>query len=468
MRAATTHALLALLTSLVALSPPAQAEGDASSSQEASSGGVLADEVNLDDLDDLVPLSEATGLTVQDIRILGLGRTSPGVVERELYIARGQLLREEDLTESIQRLWNTALFRDVRYQLTRAPEGGVVVWLAVGERWTTIPIVKFGGGGGSTYFIVGVYDPNAFGEYIELGGQYQNTNLNTHSGVVWFREPRFLGLRLRWSAELWYTNIVRPLYRDGTNVLEGGYNQERLQVFNAFDYEVVRYVQVGVGFEFDNDRFNTRNLTEDQQAANDAFGLDLPSGGRTSFAEARLILGRLDRDEFLFQGVQMTNRFKRASKLIGSELNLNFIHSETLAFLRLPWRSNLATRVTVGHNNTDADQHLFFIGGLDYMRGYFDGQLRGHNFWQANVEYRIPSVDTSWVVLQHVGFADVGDVSDSFADLATFERAPRTSLGLGVRLMSPRIYRLTVRFDYAVTLENDTPQAISFSAAQFF
>ncbi|MEO1270031.1 MAG: BamA/TamA family outer membrane protein, partial [Myxococcota bacterium] len=188
----------------------------------------------------------------------------------------------------------------------------------------------------------------------------------------------------------------------------------------------------------------------------------------TVFAEARLILGRLDRDNYLFQGVQMTNRLKRASTFIGSELDMNFIHSETLAYLRLPWQSNLAARLTVGHNNTDADQHLFFIGGLDYMRGYFDGQLRGHNFWQTNVEYRIPSIDTSWVVLQHVAFTDVGDVSERFGALTTFERAPRTSIGTGLRLMSPRIYRLTVRLDYAVTLDTQTPQALSFGAAQFF
>ena len=105
---------------------------------------------------------------VETIAIKGLSRTDKKVVFRELLFKQGEQVREADLAESIQRLYNTQLFAKVSYNYDKANKK---MTLTFEERWTTIPILKFNSGGGVNQLIAGAYDINLFGQYIEGGAQ---------------------------------------------------------------------------------------------------------------------------------------------------------------------------------------------------------------------------------------------------------------------------------------------------------
>ncbi len=167
--------------------------------------------------------------------------------------------------------------------------------------------------------------------------------------------------------------------------------------------------------------------------------------------------------------MQATFTFEQAAHALGSDLSFSRLTHETLAFKLLPfYKVNLASRLSLGYINTSAEQYLFFIGGLDYKRGFLDGQFRGRSFWELNTEVRVPSLETSWVVLQHNLFFDIGDVSDDAAQLASFARVPCMSGGVGLRVISPRIFRLVLRLDYAIAHAAETSHGVSFGVQQFF
>ena len=139
--------------------------------------------------------------TLVQVDVQGLIRTKKEIVLNELDVKVGQKLTQSDLKESYARLFNLRIFSKIEFELIQVESEKSKLVVKVKERWTLIPIAKVLGGGGTTQFTLGAFDINVFGEYIELGAQYEN--LNGSSGFVhWFRNPRLLGHRLRLGYDL--------------------------------------------------------------------------------------------------------------------------------------------------------------------------------------------------------------------------------------------------------------------------
>ncbi|NRA47398.1 MAG: hypothetical protein HRU09_20810, partial [Oligoflexales bacterium] len=162
--------------------------------------------------------------SIERIDIVGLKRTKPFVVKRELLVKEGQEFSKKQIKESCQRLRNLQIFATAECVLTEgsSPQSNVLT-ITVDERWTTIPIFKYSSGGGTSQLIIGTYDINVFGNYLELGGQYERTG-DKNSGVVWYRNKRFLGKRLELFLNLWSVARERTLIgdRDNKTIIKNG------------------------------------------------------------------------------------------------------------------------------------------------------------------------------------------------------------------------------------------------------
>ena len=407
----------------------------------------------------------AAGRVLASVGFAGLDKTEPFVVERELLVRAGEPLEVAALEETVQRLKNLRIFREVSVALEERADGKVVLTLTFAEKWTVLPIARFGGGGGTTFAVLGLYDINVLGRYVELGGQYEYFG-GTHSGVVWFRDPRFLGQRLKLGVDLWKTQRVRSLY-DPAGRLDGAYGMHRYKANGFLEQELLWWLTVGVGAEVDVDGFSEHGLDDTQLAANRSGGLTLPADGLSVIGRLEARLGRLDWDDYLVEGQTLQLRLERTSGLLGSELDFTRGVFDGRIFRRLPWHANVGLRVTGGQIDRDIPQHRFYVGGLDFKRGFLDGQFRGTRFWDVNAEVRIPSLRTSWLVLQHVAFYDVGGVGADWGEALALDEPPCMSTGLGIRFISPRVARLVIRLDYAFAFALHNEQGISFGVQQF-
>lgn len=388
----------------------------------------------------LVIAAALLALTVSSpgLRIEGLDRTRPAVVEREF--GRDGLTDSAAFERGLANLRNLGIFSKVEGTWS---DSQPVVQLR--EKWTTIPIAKFKSGGGVSAFTIGVFDPNVAGQFLELGGQYENRS-GTHSGVTWFREPRLANRRILLGADFWYTNRVREEFLGDASRGFAGDRRIRLHAF--LEPEIHRLVRLHAGVEWLDDTLSSEllELSDDQPA------VKRPSLASQSWVSSvGATLGRIDQDIEIQQGATVEGRWDVS--WAGERWNRRFV--EAKAFWLAAPRLNLAGRAFWGSGSARTEFHDWRLGGLEQVRGLPEDFLVGDAAWYANLELRGTAWKSDWLRVQTVAFTDLGG-------LTGFDT--HNSWGAGVRLLSPKIYRLNLRLDWAQGHQS----GISAGLQQFF
>lgn len=372
------------------------------------------------------------------IQVSGVRRTETRVVLREFPDSAS--IDSLAFEAGLQRLRNTALFAKVSG--TWSPDSQRVV---LSEKWTTIPIFKLRSGGGVTAFTVGLYDPNILGKFLEAGAQYENHD-GTHSGVAWFREPRFLGTRTLLGGDVWLTHRLREDFAG--EISRGWHGERRVRLHLFVEPEMREGIVPHLGLEGLDDTLSSDLL----ELSSDLSPTRRPGlSSRSLVANVGLRLGTIDTDLEMQEGWTLEPRADLS--LIGPSFHRESI--EARGFLRPVSRLNLASRVFWGTGSQRSEFHDWRIGGLEQVRGLPDNFLLGDQAWFANLEARTTVWRGDLVRLQTVAFADAGGIPG-------VDR--RESFGAGVRILSPKLYRLVVRLDWAHGFEG----GLSGGLQQFF
>lgn len=403
--------------------------------------------------------------TVETIEVVGT-RTDADVVLRLLDTRVGAPFEPDVWETDLQRLRNTEQFYDVRGEVRK---DGDARHLSVHARnkFSLIPIFKYKQGGGTSLTTVGAYEVNLFDRLLEAGAQYENMDGN-HGGVAWFRHPYLLSRRNHFGAELYVHTLGVPLLSLAGEEQAYFDNEER-----RFNMRLLREwtsgVRYGAGLSIHTNDFVIDNSTPERAQRNAAFLANRSlRSGRTVSLQPRAVFGRVDRNEFHVQGSEWTLHAELAHAAIGSEFD--FARAE-LRWLGawLPTRDwNVAAQAQLGTKSGHEVQHKFYIGGLDTLRGFLDGQFRGDHFWLVNAELRPTLWRSPLAVLQGNIFMDLAKTWDeqSFSS-AGFEQ-PFVSGGAGLRVILPRVYRAVLRFDVARTYAPVKQTGIALGLQQFF
>lgn len=406
---------------------------------------------------------------VKSIIITGLSRTEESVVLRELPYKIGDNIDESQSEQAKQKLYNLRLFSEVKHEIVNSNDGQYVK-IDVTERWTTIPILKFSNGGGITQFTLGAYDINLFGKYIEGGAQIQKRGSST-AGVVWLREPRLFGSNLKFSLDLWSVMNVYKIYdRSGTSTeLEHAYLEDQKRISSELEYKFTEKFSVSFNFSRHQNEYSDRSLTEEENKVTNNF--PLPDAEIHNKFGLGLRLGVINYGPWNQSGQTLEINVKQTNYAFESGHIDNHKSNEFFAnykgFLDLPFSSSFAVNFSHEKKSKPTESDKIFVGGLDKVRGFLDNRFKGNNVNLANFEYRIPSYESSSIVLQHIVFFDYGSIIDESDDFET-RRNEIYSVGTGLRFISPKIYRLVGRLDFAKSLKGDGKLPISFGVQQFF
>lgn len=405
--------------------------------------------------------SEKPTLIVSTVQIEGLERTREYIVTNEFEFQVGKPTTLEAVEETAQVLRNMGIFARVEYDLDPREDGTYHLRIELLERWTTLPVFKAARGGGVTQLIFAVFDINVFGHFLELGAEYERLG-STNSGVLWFRNPRLFERRLALGAEVRSSNRVLTLYAaDGS--VEGGYLLERNQVWLSLEQEWLWWFKAGLHLQFIDEESSLEIISVEVQKLQEARGLPLPQRRLQPGISASI--GRLNFDNFKIEGAMWTLRFDGSDTVFGSTSSFAALQSDLFLAKTLPFDSTLAARWIVAASSTDNEPQYYFIGGFDRVRGFPDGRFRGTAHTTANLELRVPSLDTAWVVLQHVVFLDITSVGSNLLKLDGLTAA---STGVGIRVISPKIYKFNGRIDFAIPLSTNGDFDLSFGVQQFF
>ncbi len=406
------------------------------------------------------------GCRLRAIELAGLQRTIDKVVLRELVVRPGQPLRQPALRESVRRLRNLGIFRRVDADVRDDGDGGCTLALRVDEKWTLLPIVSLGRGGGIAFLTVGVQDSHLLGRLLQLEGYWQLFG-GVHSGGIVFADPRLLDRRLSLQLSLGLSRRNRARF-DPEGAPLAGWSRHRKQVGLEFaDLRRPERIWRASAWWID-DRFDAALLPEGERAAARALGL--PERRSWLLASAGATLGRIDKDDYLERGLTLDLGLLAAVAPPGS--GDGAVHRPwlrgTLA-AKAAWlplgRLNLVARVVLAQISRPVEEFGLYVGGLDGVRGLPDSRFFGRVLAVANAEARLPSYHGRLLALQHVAFVDVGRTSQDGAGLL---RDIPVSLGTGVRLIVPKVARLVARLDVAWVFERRDGWLVSFGAQQAF
>ncbi len=156
-----------------------------------------------------------------------------------------------------------------------------------------------------------------------------------------------------------------------------------------------------------------------------------------------------------YRGARYRFEVERSFKPLGSKLALTNAIFDVRGYIGLGRRSTIATRLLLG-GSFGADKSLFYLGGIDTLRGYNYEDFVGSRIGLLNLELRIPFIDVlyfGWPIRWSIGgirgifFADFGGAwadwrFDSDTPFRIFERENnrirladvKGSIGVGLRL----------------------------------
>jgi outer membrane protein assembly factor BamA len=398
--------------------------------------------------------ANAENARIERIRLNGLDRTQAYVVERELLVQPGAPFSAWALAESLQRIKNLLIFTDVRATLTYPSLETVQITIELTEKWTTLPIMGFGGGGGQEFIRLGLYDVNLFGRFLELGGRIDLAGEQT-AGELWFFEPRLLGQKLKLGIN---PGIEQRVYlqRDAVGSILSEDRLRRYRLTSSLEWSVSERLLLGAVHRVAYDE-----LAQDAAVSNTSVSTlwQLPG--------LRLRLGRLDYEEEQVAGVLGEWAWDHGFPTSTQAEPFDQLLGKAQVFFALPGFWNLGSMLQCGWNNSESPQFQTYLGGLEQVRGFPQDIVAGNTFWQWNSELRWSGIRSDWLVVQSVLFLDAGKTALDWNALWQSAGQPIASAGCGVRLISPRIYRLSVRLDYALAL-NRPFRGISFGVQQFF
>ena len=405
----------------------------------------------------------ANGKIIATITILGLQRTNPDIALREIPLKQQQVFTLEKYQLSIQRLKNLRLFSTVLITPYLTDNKELLINIELNEKWTTLPVFKVTQGGGTQYLVAGLYDINTGGQYLETGIQYESWNEEA-GGVVWLRQPRFMQKSLKLGADLWSVKRPRELYAaDGESLGSFVLDEDKLNLF--IDREYGNWLTLGMGMEY---RRTGLLAVEKKPELDMETSLQLDEQHRSTWTVARLYtkLGQLNYDNFLIEGT--LSEFVVSRALSNSESQFTRFDWDNRIFITLPYQANLGMRLRLGSTTGSDLENVYYLGGFEHIRGYEDGQFRGRRFWHGNLEYRVPFYKLPWLVLQANTFVDAAqilravDEDDKKADNLHY------SWGMGIRFISPRIYRFIGRLDLTLDTGSSSGKRVSFGVQQFF
>ncbi|HEY5997399.1 MAG TPA: outer membrane protein assembly factor BamA [Candidatus Deferrimicrobiaceae bacterium] len=357
--------------------------------------------------------------------------TDAVVVQRELQVKEGVPLGEKELLKFQQAVFGTGLFRSVRVQRIKQPEGVLDLVVEVEEGFFFE--VEYGGGYGTdTGFraFVGAKWLNLDGRGRSLSGRILESQ--REQDYVWdLREPWIFGNRWKWEGGLTgshlraeresfsliktalLTSINRTLFERSTISFQ--YELSRDKVFDVLPGAVLSAADQG--------------------------------GANIAAARAVLVLDFRDDPFNPTKGAFNSGTIEAASVYLGSEVDYYKLAGQSSWYFPLFRRNTVVVSGRAGvirpaRNTAEVPiQKRFFLGGRTSVRGFkeeslgpkaADGTPTGGDYMlNTNVELRIP-MQYGFLL---AGFFDTGSVWFSRNAENGFDL--RKSAGTGLRYLTP-------------------------------
>lgn len=402
---------------------------------------------------------------VSNIEFNGAKRTDKAWLSTFLKVDLPQELTKTDISRLLVKLQNTALFKEIDYELRRNPDNdGYTLVFHLEEKWTTIPVVRGVFGGGTPLRVVGAYDINLLGQNKVLGGEFRKYGDAPTGGVAYYRDPHALSGKAFIGAEVWQNHRIRDFYSEENH----HYGSAQL---NTKELKL-RFLQQNSGTTLLDGSLKYGLELKHMMSAKAQF---TPSAGDDAPAEVQFgdsytsqlnLLPTIQYDNIKLSNLNLHGvRSIAKAGLMKRDKNRSLMEFEFFGYNLFSPNTNAAFHLFYGQHQSQEVENLYYLGGFDSIRGLPDGALIGRRAVYANVELRHTLKTWKYLWLQPTVFSDAGNAK---MQGPLFDGNHRSSSGVGIRLSIPQIHRMVFRFDYAWSTDGSNTQGLNIGMNQFF
>ncbi len=403
---------------------------------------------------------------ISEFEVLGAKQTSERWLLEFLDVNLPALLSDHDCLEMTRKLMTTQVFQFASVTLRNDTKNHrPKLFIQLREKWTLIPVVRGGVGGGNDYKYVGVYNTHSFGSLWTLGAEAHQFGRQPTGGVVWARAPQYNGGREVLGLELWREHRRRLFYELGSRKSSASVltdlSRVRLLYLKPAWWDQSGEYKSGLDLIVSKERPATieRKSFFDQETERlNYLNEDLQSTEvfwRNEFDDLFV-------DRHFYQGKRLV--FSLGPNFEQDQIKASF--EADLYFFQKYWkRENLGVHFFLGHKESKASEGRYYLGGLESVRGIPDGYVFGTKAAYANLENRHLILERQYIDIMSVVFFDIGNAADSWSQI---HENWQTAAGLGLRFSVPQVYRLSFRIDYAFSLNNPKNNGISAGMNHFF
>lgn len=400
-------------------------------------------------------------------QVSGLRNTSQAWFYDYLDLDGVELVSDTDLKKLEVKILTTDIFSSAQVEFDHADQTQCRVMIKVEEKWTKIPVFRGVYGGGTPLLVLGGYETHSFGRLWAAGAELRRYGDLPPGFFAFFKSPRaWRGLGL-WGGELWQDRRRRAFFDQNGDVI-GHADSDAFVAKAQLLYPVVEFdghgsLQAGFHSQISREapsRFQpARSIDKDM----------LPKGVRLNSKTGwgANLGGVLAIDTISIQGLNMNGVKGRAILGLSRPPGDSGLFAETewFGYWLFPRDVNLAAHLFTAKSSDKTLSGLYYLGGFDSVRGLPDGISYGNQMAYVNLEARIVAMRFKYAHIQPVVFIDSGS---AWLDGENFAKNRETSVGGGVRVSIPQVYRLSFRFDYGVSVQRTKSRGFSIGLNQFF
>lgn len=388
-------------------------------------------------IDFALHIREGTRVSLSDVKVTGLQKTKPFVVLREIPLKANEVFNQTKIDQSYHRLRNLGYFHHIQTDMLEEgkTEDLIIFNAKVSEARTGRLIGVLGyappvDGNDSVPQLTGVVEISEN----NLLGTGRKVNFYWKSGLlkslsIRYREPWILGKPV--SLGFAYSQLKqRSAFNDSESEEKSASISGKTRMGTFYESEVtLGYKQIsfgGVSTQIPtNNAHDSSNI--DGSSSLDNQSIQMQSGSKYSLA---VRLTRDSRDYYL--NPTQGRRDSIAVELSRSDFRLRKVWLDIQQYFQT-WKNQIIAIEIHGASAWGVNippTELFYLGGVNSLRGYDEDWFSGPRRANATIEYRFLTGRNSQIFT----FVDIGSVT--FIDRPSGFDKLRVGYGIGARLES--------------------------------
>jgi outer membrane protein assembly factor BamA len=400
------------------------------------------------------------GQEISEIVIQGNSKTKTDFINKITRLREGTLLDSIGMDADISRLKKLPGIAHAYYEVEEKANGSYKVIYGVDENFTIIPSVNVYTTNNDEFAVkLGLYEFNALGRNIVVGGYYQHDIYNSFG--LNFRAPYLFSRNFGLGVNYMNLTTQEPVFLE-TGVADYKYNNTAYEVVGLYEINVKNRVEVGVNY------FN-----ETYTYKFGATSTDVPQELTVNKLLYKILYEYNDVDTFYqyISGFKSVFHFQYVTNTgqVLPDFQLGF--NDFIYYLRVGEKGNWASRLRLGvATNNDSPFAPFAVDNNLNIRGVGNTIDRGTAAIVLNTEYRYTLFEKNWFVLQCNAFVDAGSWRNPGGDFGDFADSQNLRIypGLGVRFIHKRIFNTVFRIDYGHGITEDATRGLVFGIGQYF